>query len=135
MATCRYAVETYRPGLFTHFLPGLIAAGAAAPGLPVLLPNNASLLSALVGAGAFRGAGAFGRPCSVPAAANPLYVATAAAAGHTGAYTNASESRQLVRGAEFVLLHCMGSNGTTPNGGRTLGDALGAAQAATGPRG
>lgn len=104
-----YAAVLYKPQLFTQFIPELVKAGAAAPGVRIYIPNNEALLKQLAGNGAFSSYSSFR---AVPGSRYPLYVATAQAEASGdlgGEYSNSSEVRELIDGSEFVVMKFTGS--------------------------
>jgi hypothetical protein len=103
-----YAGDIYKAQLFTDFIPELVRRGALPAGVPVYLPNSPVLLEQLAGAGAFVD---YGDVVAIPAHCYPLHEATRqveAAGLIPDSYLNRGQVRELVPGAEFIVVHYCG---------------------------
>jgi len=103
-----YAGDIYKSQLFLDYIPELVRRGNLPAGVPIYIPNSPVLLDQLAVAGAFVD---YGDVVAIPARCYPLYEATrhAETSGLMPAkYSNAGQVRELVPGAEFIVVHYCG---------------------------
>jgi hypothetical protein len=103
-----YAGDIYKAQLFLDYIPELVRRGNLPAGVPIYIPNSPVLLEQLAASGAFAD---YGDVVAVPARCYPLYEATrhAEVSGLMPAkYSNAGQVRELVPGAEFIVVHYCG---------------------------
>jgi hypothetical protein len=110
-----YAGDIYKAQLFLDYIPELVRRGNLPAGVPIYIPNSPVLLEQLAASGAFVD---YGDVVAVPARCYPLYEATrhAEVSGLMPAkYSNVGQVRELVPGAEFIVVHYCG-DATPPMG-------------------
>jgi hypothetical protein len=103
-----YAGDIYKQQLFLDFIPELVRRGNLPAGVPIYIPNSPVLLEQLATSGAFVD---YGDVVAIPGHCYPLYEATRLAemAGlMPPKYSNAGQARELVPGAEFIVVHYCG---------------------------